>query len=118
MNDFTFPTPYRVKHLEYKETLLPNGRPKPEWIDRGMKPVIGWNPPDSRPGGDKFAGPNRVVVELELLAPPDFGPVGHLDKIILPDGKERLVIGAPEDYGTGPFDFHPGMIINLRLTQG
>ncbi|ATL64930.1 hypothetical protein CRH09_00455 [Nocardia terpenica] len=125
MDDFAFPTPFTVRHYRYSEEQLPSGRLQREWVDQGDKPVIGWNPPDTRTGGDKLAGPDRAVVDLELMVPADFGEAGHLDKIILPDlrfpgGEARtwFVLGLPEDMGTGPFDFRPGMIINLRHTQG
>lgn len=76
--------------------------------------VYGWSAPRSEE--PKVAGHDRVVVDVELLAPPGF-QVGAHDLVDLPDGVYE-VVGQPEDYNHGPFGFTPGLVVNLRKVEG
>jgi len=76
--------------------------------------VYGWAPVSS--AEPKVVGHDRVVVEMELLVPPNFA-VAPQDLIDLDDGQYE-VIGWPEDYTKGPFGFTPGKVINLRKVEG
>lgn len=76
--------------------------------------VYGWSAPSSTE--PKVAGHDRVVVDVELLAPPDFTVSAH-DLVDLPDGVYE-VVGQPEDYNHGPFGFTPGLVVNLRRVEG
>jgi hypothetical protein len=57
-----------------------------------------------------------VVVETELLVPPQF-QVGPHDVIDL-NGEQYEVIGYDEDYTGSPFGFSGGRVVNLRRTEG
>lgn len=76
--------------------------------------VYGWSTPSSTE--PKRAGRDEVVVDVELLVPPDF-VVAADDLIDLPDGQYE-VLGDPEDYNHGPFGFQPGKIVNLQKVSG
>jgi hypothetical protein len=78
------------------------------------KKVYGWAPVTSTE--PKLAGHDRVIVEIELLVPPDF-TVAPQDLIDLDDGQYE-VVGWPEDWTKGPFGFVPGKVVNLRRVEG
>ena len=80
--------------------------------------VFGW----AAPSGSEpvTAGDNRVVVEVQLLAPADTG-VASGDVITLPRnpaGRHR-VLADPQEYNASPFSsWQPGVVINLRKVTG
>jgi len=77
--------------------------------------VCGWSAPTSTE--PKLAGHDRVVVDVELLAPTSV-PIHAHDLVDLPDGQYE-VIGEPEDYNHGPFNFVPDVLVaNLRKVSG
>lgn len=76
--------------------------------------VYGWSAPLSTE--PKLAGHDRVVVDVELLMPPTV-PIHAHDLVDLPDGQYE-VVGEPEDYNNGPFNFAPGLVANLRKVSG
>jgi hypothetical protein len=117
----TFPTPFTVGHHVYSSTTKDGyNREIPVYTPTRdapgvSNPVYGWaNPVNSEP---KVAGHDRVVVEMELYAPPAFHP-GPQDLIDIPGSGQFEVIGYPEDYNHGPFGFQPGYVINLRRVEG
>lgn len=76
--------------------------------------VYGWSTPSSVE--PKLAGHDRVVVDQELLVPPE-NTIGAHDLVDLPDGQYQ-VIGEPEDMNNGPFGWQPGKVVNLRRVTG
>lgn len=77
--------------------------------------VYGWSTPSTTE--PKLAGHDRVTVDIELLAPPEF-TVGPHDLVDLPGEGQFEVIGYPEDFTKGPFGFQPGVVVNLRKVEG
>lgn len=80
--------------------------------------VYGWSiPSTSEP---KVAGHDRVIVDVELLAPPGFpaGPHDLIDIIDGPNAGRYEVVGEPEDLTRGPFLFAPGVVLNLVKASG
>lgn len=77
--------------------------------------VIGWSEPSSTEPA--VAGHDRVIVDLELLIPPDM-QIGPYDLVDIPDLGQFQVIGQPEDLNHGPFLFTPGFRVNLRKVSG
>lgn len=92
----------------------PHGNPIDAWAAPAAQRVIGWAPPSS--ADPKLAGHDRVVVDIELLAPPEF-VAGPKDLITL-NGKTFSVIGYPEDTDGNPYPWHPGMVVNLQRVEG
>lgn len=124
----TFPLLFTVgRHAYTGSPMDGNGdRPKvyspPKDQPGTVLRVYGWGPPlalrgagESRP----MEAQERVVVDIELLVPPDF-PATERDLIDLPSGPagQFEVIGVPNDYSKGPFGWQPGKVINLRKVDG
>ncbi|KZM68473.1 hypothetical protein [Nocardia terpenica] len=109
------PTPYTVVVSDYSERHTEAGRLVTEWTPRSQRePVYGWGPPQT--SEPKIIGYDRLVVEVELLAPPTFS-VKPNDRVRL-GGSDYRVIGYAEDYTHGPFGFRPGVVVNLRRFEG
>lgn len=77
--------------------------------------VYGWYMPDSTEPA--IAGSNRVLVSVVLLVPETFS-VGPHDKVIVPGYGELDVLGLPQDYNHGPFNWRPGYAVNLGRADG
>lgn len=80
--------------------------------------VYAWAVPTSTE--PKLAGHDRVIVDLELLAPPET-LIGPYDLVDITDGEyagQYEVLGDPADYNHGPWLFRPGKVINLRKVSG
>ena len=92
----------------------PFGNPVEAWGAPVAQKAIGWNPPAS--GDPKLAGHDRVVVDLELMVPPEF-VAGPKDRITV-NGKKFSVIGYPEDTDGNPFGWYPGKVVNLHRIEG
>lgn len=117
----TFPTLFTVGVHRCTESIVLDDYGDPEPVFTPAKDttgeqvaVYGWSTPSSTEPA--VAGHDRVVVDVQLLAPPDT-LIGAYDLVDLPDGQYQ-VIGTPEDYGTGPFAFAPGVCVNLRKVSG
>ncbi|MBF6333441.1 hypothetical protein [Nocardia transvalensis] len=109
------PTPYLALVSDYSERHNEAGRLITEWTPRPeAEPVYGWGPPQTRE--PKTAGYDRLVVDVELFAPPTFS-VKPRDRVRLA-GQDYQVIGYAEDYTHGPFGFAPGVVVNLRRGDG
>lgn len=76
--------------------------------------VYGWSVPSS--DSPAVAGHDRVVVDVELLVPPEF-PGKPRDVVDLPSGRFQ-VVGEVRDYSTGPFGWVPGGVLNLERVDG
>ncbi|MFD4294141.1 hypothetical protein ACFWQG_13065 [Rhodococcus sp. NPDC058532] len=79
--------------------------------------VIGWSVPTSTEPA--IAGHDRVIVDVELLTPPDF-PARARDVIDLPYGPAGRfeVIGEVGDTEGNPFGWAPGGTLHLRRVEG
>ena len=113
-----WPTPFRVGHHVYSPGGPDRHRNPPTYTpprnEAGTQvPVYGWSTPSTTE--PKLSGHDRVVVDVELLAP-NFTPAPQ-DLIDLPEGRYE-VVGVTQDYNHGPFDFAPGAVINLRKVDG
>lgn len=102
-----------VERWSYDSTD-PFGNPAPAWADPVPVKVYGWEPPKS--DEPVLAGHDRVVVDLQVLAPPGV-EVGSHDRVIV-QGRRYEVVGEIEDAGNGPFAFNPGARFNLRRVEG
>lgn len=110
------PTPFFVETRAYDGGGVDaHGSEIVSWASPVRQPVFGWSVPSS--SEPKLAGHNRVVVQIELLAPPAFR-VGPYDKVIVPGHGELDVLGVPEDFTHGPFGFMPGLVVNLGKVDG
>ena len=111
-----FPLLFTVGHCAYSAGTEDDwGNIAAEWGNPVVKAVYGWGAPQgSEP---KTAGHERVVVEVELLVPPDFGAVSPKDRMVL-DGVEYEVIGPIESYDHNPFGWNPGGVVNLKAVTG
>jgi hypothetical protein len=115
----TFPTPHTVGHHAYSAGGPDPHRNPPSYTPPIDEPgeavaVYGWHVPSTTE--PKIAGHDRVIVDVELLVPPEFIPGPH-DRIDLPTGQFE-VVGEVQDYNHGPFGWHPGSVINLRKVDG
>lgn len=111
-----FPTPYTVQTSEFtKSGTDSHGNPVETWADPIEQRVYGWAAPNSvQP---KYLGQERTLVDVELYTPAGF-TAGPRDRITLPDGKTFEAIGYPEDYTHGPFNWSPGLVVNLLRVEG
>ncbi|OBA62190.1 hypothetical protein A5780_19215 [Nocardia sp. 852002-20019_SCH5090214] len=114
------PTPYTVGVHRYGVTGQ-DARGNDVWgytppLDSSgtQRRVYGWYVPSSTEPA--LAGHDRVVVDVVLMVPPGF-PAGPHDRIDLPDGQYD-VVGNPEDYNHGPFQWAPGAVVNLTRVEG
>lgn len=117
-NNPDWPTPFTVGHHVYSAGGADPHRNPPTYtppLDQPgtSVPVYGWHTPSTTE--PKLAGHDRVIVDVELLAP-GFTPKPQ-DWIDLPDGQYE-VVGATQDYNHGPFDWTPGAVIQLRKVDG
>lgn len=115
-----FPTPHTVGHHAYSPGGADPFLEPPSWTPARDQPgaqvaVHSWHVPTTTE--PKLAGHDRVIVDIELLAPISFQPGPH-DLIDLPSGQYE-VIGVVQDYTTGPWR-NPvaGGVINLRKVDG
>lgn len=91
-----------------------HGNPVEAWGSATTHSVYGWSAPSSTE--PKLAGHDRVVVDLELLAPEGF-PAQPRDLVVV-DSDDFQVLGYVEDFNNGPFGFRPGLVVNLRRVEG
>lgn len=78
--------------------------------------VIGWETPKSTE--PHVAGHDvRVDATVKLFALPTFRP-GVRDLIDLPDVGQCEVVGLPESTDGNPFEWYPGLTIELRQVTG
>lgn len=113
-----FPTLFSVGWHSYSAGPLtarktPTGVYTPALDAAGaLRKVITWYPTQQ-------SEPNEVRVEsgLDLMVPPDFGPVTPRDVVDVPGEGRFEVVGHPEDYTKGPFGFQPGKVVKLKRTQ-
>ncbi|QIS21261.1 hypothetical protein [Nocardia terpenica] len=61
-------------------------------------------------------GPNRLVIDCQMFVPPGF-VCKPFDRIRFA-GRLFDVVGYLQDYGSGPFEFNPGAVVNLRWVEG
>lgn len=109
--DLVFPTPNTVEHsrpVAVGENAL--GQAVAEHVTQS-RAVYGWSAKSSTDGGEPaLAG--RVITELNLLTPD--GDWADGDTVTLPDGRQFIVVGDPQDDNGGPFGFTPGYKVLLR----
>ena len=118
----SFPLLFEVGHHVYTDSavmddygeLTPVFTPAKDAPGTSYK-VFGWSVPSSREPA--VAGHDRLVVDVQLLAPPDF-PAGPYDLIDIPDLGQFQVIGLAEKNDANPFGWNPGMTVNLRKVSG
>lgn len=91
-----------------------HGNPVKAWGDPVEHAVHGWSIPN--PVEPKLAGHDRVVVDVEVLAPESV-VVGPDDRMVV-DGKTYDVVGEREDWNHSPWGWRPGFVINLRRVDG
>lgn len=111
----TFPTPFTVLLEAYTPGVTDaHHNPVDAWSAPVPQPVIGWGPPAT--AEPKIAGQDRVVVDQELLVPPEF-VCGPRDRMTL-NGKLYEVIGEVEGTAGNPFLWIPGGVVNLKRVDG
>lgn len=110
-----FPLMFTVGVCAFQEgDLDAHGNPVKSWSDPVSVRVYGWGPPQSVE--PKLAGHDRVVVDLEVLVPPEF-TCGPHDRVVV-NGETFDVVGRVEDYSGSPFGWNPGGVLNLHRTEG
>lgn len=106
-----FPTPHTVTHTTHTETgqnALGQATIESTTVTRS---VYGWSTKSTSDGSEAATG-NRVITEIALLTPESDWRNG--DTVTLPDGRQFIVRGDPEDMNGGPFGFQPGYKVKLR----
>lgn len=106
-----FPTPHTVDHTVYTKTgENALGQAVTEHVTQ-TRAVYGWSA-KSTADGTEPALAGRVITEVNLLTPD--GDWSDGDTVTLPDGREFVVVGDPDDNNSGPFGFAPGYRVTLR----
>lgn len=82
------------------------GTPRPEW-------VFGWAPGGS---SEQTVRQQQLTIDLELYAPPSF-TCDPRDRLVV-GGVEYAVEGGIDDFNHGPFNYRPGVRVNLRRVTG
>lgn len=112
----SLPTPYTVGHAVYVAGAEDaHGNPRDAWLPAVDVPVHGW----ATPGSDKEPfepGRNAVLRDLDVYAPA--GTVVAPKDHVTVDGVLYDVVGHPEDYTKGPWQWAAGVRINLKRTEG
>jgi hypothetical protein len=110
--------PIRFEVPTEKRARLPgfdgNGNPRFGFEAARRQGVYGWQ--DTNSFEPKLAGPERIVVDVELFTPESF-ECAPKDRVYL-NGTRFEVVGYPEDANNGPFGFRPGYLVNLRRVEG
>lgn len=110
------PTPYVIEHLAHVPGGLDaHGNPVSAWAEPVPLPVHGWSPPsqDTEPGQ---ANRDLVVRDLDVYAPAGTA-VGPHDRVRV-EGVLYEVVGHPEDYTRGPWQWAAGVRLNLLRVEG
>ena len=111
-----FPLAQTIGHRVYDATARDShGNSVDAWADPVDVQVYGWHTGSS--DEPRVVGHDRVVVQGQVLAPESFRPSPR-DLVDLPGAGTYEVIGEPEDYNHGPFDWRPGVVVNLRRATG
>jgi len=112
----TLPTPYTVAHeRRVLGTRDAHGNARETWLPPVGILVHGWAPPSA--DGEPFeSGRSPVVRDLDLYAPT--GTVTASKDRITVDGVVYTVVGHPEDYSRGPWQWAAGVRINLKRVEG
>ena len=105
-----------VEHLPFNgEGRDPRGNVVETWADPVAVRVYGWHTGSSHE--PQIAGHDRTVVEGQVFGPESWRPSTR-DRVVLPGAGTYEVIGEPEDYNHGPFGWRPGLVTNLKKTEG
>lgn len=111
-----FPAPFTVQTMEFQKTGMDShGNPVQSWDNPQPQRVFGWAVANS--AQPKYVGADRTIVDVELYVPPGF-TAGPRDRITVPPGWLFEVVGYPEDYNHGPFNWSPGLVVNLVRVEG
>lgn len=113
----TFPLAQTIKHAAFNGTTRDTrGNIVESWAAAVDVYVYGWHTGSSHE--PQIAGHDRVVVEGQVFGPESWRPSPR-DRVTLPGVAGTYeVIGEPEDYNHGPFGFRPGLVTNLKKTEG
>lgn len=112
---YTFLTPYTVLTHKFSPGAKDEfGNPVEAWDTPVSQPVIGWGPPISVE--PSIPGHDRVQVDLELYAPPEF-EIGPHDLVTV-NGQTYQVVGYPQTTLGNPFGWAPGMSVSLLYVEG
>lgn len=104
-----------IGHRKYDgKQRNPRGNVVDTWTDPVDVEVYGWYVNNTHE--PQLPGHERVKGEVQVLAGPEFYP-NEKDIVVLPIG-EFEVVGYPQDYNHGPFDWAPGNVINLERVKG
>lgn len=111
-----FPLAQTIGHKAYAgQERNSRGNTVDVWADPVDVKVYGWY--ISSTHEPQIAGHERVLVDAQVLAPPEFVP-SPKDRVVLPGRGEFEVTGETEDYNHGPFRWRPGNVVNLRKVTG
>lgn len=119
MPDTFLPLLFKVRWHEFDPTATNDlGNKVEAWKPPVERLVYGWGPPQLQAPKEVLVGTNRFVVNLELMVPPNWGPIKDGDKIQLDDDSWWRVVGPKEDYEHNPFGWNPGSVVNLVMVKG
>lgn len=112
----SLPTPYTVAHERHVAgTKGAHGNARDTWLPPVDLLVHGWAPP-SADATPFEPGRAAVVRDLDVYAPA--GTVTAPGDRITIRGLVYKVVGHPEDYSTGPWQWAAGVRINLKRVEG
>lgn len=113
----SFPTPYTVDVLHLQPAGQDDyGNDTEAFSGPHTQRVYGWAPGGA--GSTREADDARatVVTDLQLFAPPDFA-CGAQDRVVVA-GVTYFVEGNVEDFNHGPWQWRPGVRLNLQRVTG
>lgn len=91
-----------------------HGNARVIWSDPEAVPVYGFAPGGS--AEPRTVADERQTADLDMLSPSTYGLTGQ-DRVTF-NGDLFEVIGAPQDYTTGPFGSRFGCVVKLRRITG
>lgn len=109
-----FPLNQTIGHAIYTPGAPDShNNPTDAWANPVDVLVYGYGPPirtaEAEPGG------TQVIQDLQIYAP--VFAVDPRDRFVI-GALTYMVIGEVRDWDNGPFNFSPGMVVNLKRVQG
>lgn len=114
-----FPVTRTIGHKAYNgSTRNSRGNTVDSWAAVVSVPVYGWHVPAT--WEPQIPGHERVRFDVQVLAPASFRP-GPKDLIVVPGFGDCEIVGVPQDYNNGPWQWDgdgPGNVINAKKVTG
>lgn len=117
VGDAVIPLPFVVQHRAFLAGVEDeHGNIAEGWADPVPVRAAYWSVSSSEP---QVAGHDRVIVDAAMFVSADT-TIGARDRVEIVDlGGVFEVVGLPERYDYGPFEYRPGRCqVNLRRVEG